>query len=95
MNLIFLERLCRLKILLKVTVLDEYGRIRAGDVIVGINGNSVSTLEELFYHLEKQAIPFEPILLGLNDHGAIEGIAVFVSTRCQRCILLLDLHVAI
>jgi S1-C subfamily serine protease len=63
------------------TTTDEYGRIHAGDVIVGINGNSVTTLEDLFYHLEKEAIPFEPILLSVNDHGAIEDIAVFVSYK--------------
>ena len=63
------------------TTTDEYGRIRAGDVIVGINGNNVTTLEELFYYLEKEAIPFEPILLSVNDHGAIEDIAVMVSYK--------------
>ena len=63
------------------TTTDEYGRIRAGDVIVGINGNNVTTLEELFYYLEKEAIPFEPILLSVNDHGAIEHIAVMVSYK--------------
>jgi 2-alkenal reductase len=63
------------------TTTDEYGRIRAGDVIVGINGNNVTTLEEMFYYLEKEAIPFEPILLSVNDHGAIEDIAVMVSYK--------------
>jgi S1-C subfamily serine protease len=63
------------------TTTDEYGRIRAGDVIVGINGNNVTTLEQLFYYLEKEAIPFEQILLSVNDHGAIEDIAVMVSYK--------------
>jgi 2-alkenal reductase len=75
------------------TTTDEYGRIRAGDVIVGVNGNNVSTLEELFYHVEKEAVPFEPLLLSVNDHGAIEDIAVMVSYKipndifyCLTCI---------
>jgi hypothetical protein len=75
------------------TTTDEYGRIRPGDVIIGINGISVTTLEELFYHLEKEAIPFEPILLSVNDHGAIKDIAVFVLYKiptdvfyCLTCI---------
>jgi S1-C subfamily serine protease len=75
------------------TTTDEYGRIRAGDVIVGVNGNNVSTLEELFYYLEKEAIPFEPLLLSANDHGAIEDIAVMVSYKiptdvfyCLTCV---------
>lgn len=75
------------------TTTDEYGRIRAGDVIVGVSGNNVSTLEELFYYVEKEAIPFEPLLLSVNDHGAIENIAVMVSYKiptdifyCLTCI---------
>jgi S1-C subfamily serine protease len=63
------------------TTTDEYGRIRAGDVIVGVDGNNVTTLEELFYYLEKEAVPFEPVLLSVNDHGAIEDIAVMVSYK--------------
>jgi S1-C subfamily serine protease len=63
------------------TTTDEYGRIRAGDVIVGVSGNNVSTLEELFYYLEKEAVPFEPLLLSVNDHGAVEDIAVMVSYK--------------
>lgn len=50
------------------TTTDEYGRIRAGDVIVGANGNDVTTLEELFYYLEKYSIPFEPVLLSVDGH---------------------------
>ena len=30
------------------TTTDEYGRTRAGDAIVGISGNNVTTLQELF-----------------------------------------------
>jgi S1-C subfamily serine protease len=63
------------------TATDEYGRIHAGDVIVGVNGNNVTTLEDLFYYLEKEAVPFEPVLLSVNDHGAIEDIAVTVSYK--------------
>ncbi|HEX6283097.1 MAG TPA: trypsin-like peptidase domain-containing protein [Nitrososphaera sp.] len=63
------------------TTTDEYGKIRAGDVIVGVDGNDVTTLEELFYYLEKDAVPFEPVLLSVNDHGAIEDIAVMVSYK--------------
>lgn len=63
------------------TTTDEYGRIRAGDVIVGVDGNNVTTLEELFYYLEKEAVPFEPVLLSVNDHGAIEDNAVMVSYK--------------
>jgi S1-C subfamily serine protease len=63
------------------TTTDEYGRIRAGDIIVGVDGNNVTTLEELFYYLEKEAVPFEPVLLSVNDHGAIEDIAVMVSYK--------------
>jgi hypothetical protein len=25
-----------------------------------------------FYYVEKEAIPFEPVLLSVNDHGTIE-----------------------
>jgi hypothetical protein len=60
---------------------DEYARIRAGDVIVGINGNSVTTLEDLFYHIEKEAIPFEPMLFSVTNQDVIEDIAVFVSYK--------------
>jgi S1-C subfamily serine protease len=63
------------------TTTDEYGNIRAGDVIVGVNGNNVTTLEDLFYYLEKEAVPFESVLLSVNDHGAIEDIVVMVSYK--------------
>jgi S1-C subfamily serine protease len=63
------------------TTTDEYGNIRAGDVIVGVNGNNVTTLEDLFYYLEKEAVPFESVLLSVNDHGAIEDIGVMVSYK--------------
>jgi S1-C subfamily serine protease len=63
------------------TTTDEYGNIRAGDVIVGVNGNNVTTLEDLFYYLEKEAVPFESVLFSVNDHGAIEDIGVMVSYK--------------
>jgi S1-C subfamily serine protease len=63
------------------TTTDEYGNIRAGDVIVGVNGNTVTTIEDLFYYLEKEAIPFEPVVLNVNDHGAIEDVTVLVSYK--------------
>lgn len=63
------------------TVTDEYGNIRAGDVIIGVNGNPVTTIEDLFYYLEKEAIPFEPVVLNVNDHGAIEDVNVLVSYK--------------
>jgi S1-C subfamily serine protease len=74
------------------TTTDEYGNIRAGDVIVGVNGNTVTTIEDLFYYLEKEAIPFEPVVLNVNDHGAIEDVTVLVSYKipadvfyCMTC----------
>jgi S1-C subfamily serine protease len=63
------------------TSTDQYGNIRAGDVIVGVNGNTVSTIEDLFYYLEKEAIPFEPVVLNVNDHGVIEDVSVEVSYK--------------
>jgi S1-C subfamily serine protease len=63
------------------TSTDQYGNIRAGDVIVGVNGNTVSTIEDLFYYLEKEAIPFEPLVLNVNDHGVIEDVSVEVSYK--------------
>jgi S1-C subfamily serine protease len=63
------------------TTTDQYGNIRAGDVIVGVDGNNVTTLEELFYYLEKEAIPFEQIVLNVNDHGAIEDVSIEVSYK--------------
>jgi S1-C subfamily serine protease len=63
------------------TTTDEYGNIRAGDVIIGVNGNPVTTIEDLFYYLEKEAIPFEPVVLNVNDHGAIEDVNVLVSYK--------------
>jgi S1-C subfamily serine protease len=63
------------------TTTDEYGNIRAGDVIVGVNGNTVTTIEDLFYYLEKEAIPFESVVLNVNDHGAIEDVTVLVSYK--------------
>jgi S1-C subfamily serine protease len=63
------------------TTTDEYGNIRAGDVIVGVNGNTVTTIEDLFYYLEKEAIPFEPVVLNVNDHGAIEDVSVLSSYK--------------
>jgi hypothetical protein len=46
-----------------------------------------------FYYVEKEAIPFEPLLLSVNDHGAIEDIAVMISYKipsdifcCLTCI---------
>jgi 2-alkenal reductase len=63
------------------TTTDQYGNIRAGDVIVGVNGNTVTTIEDLFYYLEKEAIPFEPVVLNVNDHGAIEDVSVEVSYK--------------
>jgi S1-C subfamily serine protease len=63
------------------TTTDEYGNIRAGDVIVGINGNTVTTIEDLFYYLEEEAIPFESVVLNVNDHGAIEDVTVLVSYK--------------
>lgn len=75
------------------TTTDQYGNIRAGDVIVGINGNTVTTIEELFYSLEKEAIPFEEVILNVNDHGAIENIPVLASYKipadvfyCLTCV---------
>jgi S1-C subfamily serine protease len=58
------------------TTTDQYGNIRAGDVIVGVNGNAVTTIEDLFHYLEKEAIPFESVVLNVNDHGAIEDVSV-------------------
>jgi S1-C subfamily serine protease len=63
------------------TTTDEYGNIRAGDVIIGVNGNPVTTIEDLSYYLEKEAIPFEPVVLNVNDHGAIEDVNVLVSYK--------------
>jgi S1-C subfamily serine protease len=64
------------------TTTDESGNILcAGDVIVCVNGNNVTILEHLFYYLEKEPFPFEPVLLGVNDHGAIEDIGVMVSYK--------------
>jgi S1-C subfamily serine protease len=63
------------------TTTDQYGNIRAGDVIVGVNGNTVTTIEDLFYYLEKEAIPFESVVLNVNDHGAIEDVSVEVSYK--------------
>jgi S1-C subfamily serine protease len=63
------------------TITDQYGNIRAGDVIVGVNGNPVTTIEDLFYYLEKEAIPFQPVVLDVNDHGAIEHVTVSVSYK--------------
>jgi len=37
------------------TITYEYGRTCAGDVIVGNSGKNVTTLQELFYYLEKEA----------------------------------------
>ena len=75
------------------TSTDQYGNIRAGDIIVGVNGNTVSTIEDLFYYLEKEAIPFEPLVLNVNDHGVIEDVSVEVSYKitddvfyCLTCI---------
>ena len=58
------------------TTTDQYGNIRAGDVIVGVNGNNVTTMEDLFYYLEKEAVPFQPVVLNVNDHGAIEDVVI-------------------
>ena len=63
------------------TITDQYGNIRAGDVIVGVNGNPVTTIEDLFYYLEKEAIPFQPVVLDVNDHGAVEHVTVSVSYK--------------
>jgi S1-C subfamily serine protease len=63
------------------TTTDEYGNINAGDVIVGVNGNAVTTIEDLFYYLEKEAAPFEPVVLNVNDHGAIEDVSITVSYK--------------
>jgi S1-C subfamily serine protease len=65
------------------TTTDQYGNIRAGDIIVGVNGNNVTTIEDVFYYLEKEAIPtgelfrpFEPILLNVNVAGEIEDVSI-------------------
>jgi S1-C subfamily serine protease len=63
------------------TVTDQYGNIRAGDIIVGVNGNPVAAKEDLFYYLEKEAIPFQPVILDVNDHGAVEHVSVLVSYK--------------
>jgi S1-C subfamily serine protease len=62
--------------LLSGTTTDQYGNIRAGDVIIGVNGNPVNTIEDLFYYLENEAIPFESVVLNVNDHGAIEDVVI-------------------
>jgi S1-C subfamily serine protease len=74
------------------TTTDQYGNIRAGDVIVGVNSNNVTTIEDLFYYLEKEGIPFEPVVLNVNDHGVIEDVTVLVSYKipsdvfyCMTC----------
>jgi S1-C subfamily serine protease len=58
------------------TTTDQYGNIRAGDVIVGVNGNPVATVEDLFYYLEKEAMPFQSVVLNVNDHGVIEDVII-------------------
>lgn len=58
------------------TTIDQYGNIRAGNVIVGVNGNPVNTVEDLFYYLEKEAIPFQSVVLNVNELGAIEDVVI-------------------
>ena len=33
-------------------------------------------MEDLFYYLEKEAVPFQPVVLNVNDHGAIEDVVI-------------------
>lgn len=63
------------------TTIDQYGNIRPGDVIVGVNGNVVATIEDLFYQLEKEAIPFEEIILNVDDHGVVEDVPILASYK--------------
>jgi S1-C subfamily serine protease len=63
------------------TTIDQYGNIRPGDVIVGVNGNIVATIEDLFYQLEKEAIPFEEIILNVDDHGVVEDVPILASYK--------------
>jgi len=58
------------------TTIDQYGNIRPGNVIVGVNGNPVNTIEDLFYYLEKEAIPFQSVVLNVNELGTIEDVVI-------------------
>jgi hypothetical protein len=70
---------------------DEYGNVVLGDVIVGVRGQRVSTVEELVACVEQFSLGDQvPISLHRCVHGSVH--AFFWQVMPQGCIILVFRH---
>jgi S1-C subfamily serine protease len=63
------------------TTIDQYGRKHGGDVIVAVDGKSITEFEELVSYLENNKIPGDKVLLTINRHGDTIDLEALVGAR--------------
>ncbi len=66
---------------LQGTTIDQYGRKHGGDVIIGVDGNTIGEIEQLVSYLEQEKTPGDTIVLNVYRNGTILELEATVGER--------------